>query len=239
MQGKILTIQNIECEHLGIFKPLLEHDGFSIDTVIASKEKLPDSLHGYNALIVLGGPMSANDPYDHLREEERLILQVVNSGVPMLGICLGSQLLAKVINGRVYKGHVKEIGWYTVNLTEHALRTVFRGLDDRLLVFQWHNDTYDLPDIPNISRLAYSSNYSNQAFIVNNNAIGLQFHVEVDEHMIQDWLEEYSYELDSSMKDAIMNEVKYKQSMLEHTARVVYRNFSNMISLYKYKDNLP
>jgi GMP synthase - Glutamine amidotransferase domain len=133
LQGKILAIQNIECEHLGILKPFFEHDGFSIDTVLASKERLPDSPQGYNALIVLGGPMSVNDPYDYLREEERLILQALNSRMPMLGICLGSQLLAKVINGRVYKGHVKEIGWYTVNLTEYALRTVFRGLDDRLL----------------------------------------------------------------------------------------------------------
>lgn len=236
---RVLTIQNIECEHLGVLKGLFEQDGFSIDTFIAGKEKLPESLEGYSALIVLGGPNSANDPHGYLREEERLILKAVNSNMPMLGICLGSQLLAKAVNGRVYKGSVKEIGWYTVNITEHGLRTIFRGLDDRLLVFQWHGETYDLPDDANIFRLAYSSNYSNQAFIAKSTAIGLQFHVEVDERMIQEWLEEYSYELDSSMKDAILSGVKHKQSMLEHTARVVYRNFTNLISLYKYKGNLP
>ncbi|MEM1951623.1 MAG: type 1 glutamine amidotransferase, partial [Candidatus Nitrosocaldus sp.] len=122
---RILAVQNAACEHLGTLRHMFEHDGFSIDTVNAVKEHLPDSLEGYDALIVLGGPASAYDDLAYLKREELLIQDALKHDIPMLGICLGSQLLAKVSGARVYKGHVKEIGWYTVNITEHGLRSVF------------------------------------------------------------------------------------------------------------------
>lgn len=229
---RLLVVQNAACEHLGTLKPMFEHDGFSIDTVLAVKEQLPDTLDGYDALIVLGGPASAYDDLAYLRREERLILDALKHNMPMLGICLGSQLLAKAAGARVYRGHVKEIGWYTVNLTEHGLRSVFRGLDDSLLVFHWHNDTYDLAD--GAVRLAQSSQYPNQAFMLGS-AIGIQFHVEVDEHMIHEWAEEYSMDLQGSgvSINALVEDVRHRVGMLEHTANILYRNLRSMISLYK------
>ncbi|MEM2161912.1 MAG: gamma-glutamyl-gamma-aminobutyrate hydrolase family protein [Candidatus Nitrosocaldus sp.] len=229
---RILAVQNAACEHLGTLRHMFEHDGFSIDTVNAVKEHLPDSLEGYDALIVLGGPASAYDDLAYLKREELLIQDALKHDIPMLGICLGSQLLAKVSGARVYKGHVKEIGWYTVSITEHGLRSVFRGLDDSILVFHWHNDTYDLADYA--VRLAYSSNYPNQAFMLGN-AIGIQFHVEVDEDMVQEWVEEYRQEVqDAGIRiDALMHDIRHRARMLEHTANILYRNFRSMISLYK------
>lgn len=231
---RLLAIQNAACEHLGTLRPMFEHDGFSIDTVIATKERLPDvdTLDCYDALIVLGGPASAYDDLAYLRREETLIQHALEHGMPMLGICLGSQLLAKVAGARVYRGHVKEIGWYTVNITEHGLRSVFRGLDDTLLVFQWHNDTYDLAG--NAVRLAYSNLYQNQAFMIGN-AIGIQFHVEVDDQMIQEWVEEYSEEMSSMgiSRDGLLKDAKHRVGMLEHTANTLYKNLKSMISLYK------
>ncbi|GBC73296.1 GMP synthase [glutamine-hydrolyzing] [archaeon HR04] len=229
---RVLAVQNAVCEHLGTLKHMFEHDGFSIDTVIAVKEQLPDTLEGYDALIVLGGPASAYDDLAYLRREEMLIQDALRHDLPMLGICLGSQLLAKVAGARVYKGHVKEIGWYTVSITEHGLRSIFRGLDDNILVFHWHNDTYDLAS--SAVRLAYSNNYPNQAFILGN-AIGIQFHVEVDEQMVEEWAEEYRNEVqDAGISiDALMHEIRHRTGMLEHTANILYRNFRSMISLYK------
>ncbi|MFN4336762.1 MAG: type 1 glutamine amidotransferase [Candidatus Nitrosocaldus sp.] len=229
---RVLAVQNAACEHLGTLKHMFEHDGFSIDTVLATKEKLPDTLEGYDALIVLGGPASAYDDLAYLRREGMLIHDALKYSIPMLGICLGSQLLARVAGARVYKGHMKEIGWYTASITEHGLRSVFRGLDDNILVFHWHNDTYDLAS--NAVRLAYSSNYPNQAFLIGN-AIGIQFHVEVDGQMIHEWVEEYSQEMNSIgiNKDMLLEDVKHRVGMLEHTANILYRNFRNMISLYK------
>lgn len=229
---RLLVVQNAVCEHLGTLKRMFEHDGFSIDTVLAVREHLPDTLEGYDALIVLGGPASAYDDLAYLRREEMLIQDALKHDMPMLGICLGSQLLAKVSGARVYKGHVKEIGWYTVSITEHGLRSVFRGLDDSILVFHWHNDTYDLAD--NAVRLAYSSHYPNQAFMLGN-AIGIQFHVEVDGHMVQEWVEEYRQEVqDAGISiDALMHDIRHRAGMLEHTANILYRNFRSMISLYK------
>ncbi len=229
---RVLVVQNAACEHLGTIRLMFEHDGFSIDTVLATKEKVPDTLEGYDALIVLGGPASAYDDLVYLRREEMLIQDALKYGTPMLGICLGSQLLARVAGARVYKGHIKEIGWYTVSITEHGLRSVFRGLDDSILVFHWHNDTYDLAS--NAVRLAYSTNYLNQAFMIGN-AIGVQFHVEVDEQMIHEWVEEYGQEIDSSdiSKYALLKDTKHRVDMLQHTAKILYSNFRNMISLYK------
>jgi GMP synthase-like glutamine amidotransferase len=137
-------------------------------------------------LIFMGGPMSANDDFAYLRQELEIIRQAVDRGQPVLGVCLGSQLLAKALGARVYRNAAKEIGWFDVHLTDAGGRDpVLSGLDPTETVFHWHGETFDLPD--GAVGLAYSRLTRHQAFRVGPNAYGLQFHLEVTPEMISDW----------------------------------------------------
>jgi GMP synthase (glutamine-hydrolysing) len=148
------------------------------------------------ALIVLGGPMSLDDDdnYPFLRWERRIIHAAINESVPVLGVCLGAQLIASTLGSSVYHGRVKEIGWSSVSLTPHGQVDSLLGyLPENATVFQWHSHGFDLP--AGAIRLASSSNYKNQAFRVGRNIYGLRFHLEVTPRMIERWIDERSKDL--------------------------------------------
>lgn len=188
--AKILVFQHVAHEILGTLDPLLRNAGFRIKYV--NFERYPDaepSLEGYEGLIVLGGPMSVDETRDYpfLETEIRLIKDAMQRGFPILGICLGSQLLAKALGAKVKKNPEKEIGWYDVSPTlEGASDPLISGFSGLERIFQWHGDTFELPE--GAVRLASSPLCSNQAFRLGENIYGFQFHLEVDEPMIERWL---------------------------------------------------
>jgi len=187
---KLLVFQHVPHEILGTLNPLLKDAGFRIKYINFGREnyKIPD-LGDYDGLIVLGGPMNVDevDLYPYLIPELKAIEQAMDNKMPMLGICLGSQLIAKVLGAKVRKNKVKEIGWYDIMPTKE-------GTGDRLLsklsevekIFQWHGDTFDIPD--GAVHLATSVDCENQAFKYGDNIYGFQFHLEVDKPMIKRWL---------------------------------------------------
>ena len=141
-------------------------------------------------LVVMGGPMNV-DEVDRIRFWPRTGLDPTGGrpGLPLLGICLGSQLLAKALGARVYPNGIKEIGWYPLELTAAAAEDrLFAGCGPESTVFQWHGDTFDLP--PGAVHLAQSPLCRNQAFRIGPSAYGLQFHIEMTAEMIDDWLAE-------------------------------------------------
>lgn len=222
---KVLVVQNAWCEGLGTLGGLLTSDGYKLDIISALKDHIPTSSQDYSGIIILGGPMAAYDELSYLVTEQELIRSATNNGVPLLGICLGSQLIAQACGGRVYKGIKKEIGWGNVYLTPEGSADIFRGInpEEPAKVFQWHGDTYELPR--NASVLATSKLYP-QAFRIGS-AIGIQFHLEVDKEMIKLWSEEYRNELDSERIDPVA--VAPNPSDLTRLAsycRFVHRNFS-------------
>ncbi len=181
--SEVLVIQNTRIEEIGYLGELLNNDGFVIHSVNAKYEKLPEK--NYSLLVVLGAPESANDDLPYLQAEQKLIKKTVDDNIPVLGICLGSQLIAKTFGGKVYSGSKKEIGFY------HDLRIdnnskLFSGFTNPFTVFHWHGDTFDLPE--KAVRLIHSENYPNQAFQINS-AVGLQFHLEVNAEMVNLWLD--------------------------------------------------
>ena len=99
--NEILSIKNISCETLGSLKDFLLSDGYRIREVLATKQVIPENIKNFDAIFVLGGPMSVNDDYDYLRKEKQLILNSIELGIPILGICLGSQLIADSCGGKV------------------------------------------------------------------------------------------------------------------------------------------
>lgn len=187
---KLLVLQHVAHEILGTLNPLLKDAGFRIRYVNFARH--PDAepdLDGYHGLVILGGPMSVNDArhHPHLNTELRLIEDAMRCDLPVLGICLGAQLIAKTLGARVYPNGEKEIGWYDVTPTKDAqtdpLLDEFHGTEK---IFQWHGETFELPK--SATHLAYSPLCANQAFRCEANVYGLQFHLEVDEPMIERWL---------------------------------------------------
>ena len=134
----------------------------------------------------MGGPQSANDPDPRLVAEMRLINQTMSRGLPVLGVCLGAQLIAKTLGARVYRNPSSEIGWAPVYFTEAAKGDpLFSGFSSPTTFFHWHGETFDLP--AGAEWLAYSELCRNQAFRYGTNVYGVQFHPEITPEMIVDW----------------------------------------------------
>jgi len=188
---KLLVFQHVATEPLGHLDPLLRAAGFRIRFVNFGREPnaQPDARR-YDGLVVLGGPMNVDqvEQFPHLATELAVIRETVTAGKPMLGICLGGQLLADAMGGHVHPNPVPEIGWY-------RLHTRPAAHDDRLFrhfertprhVFQWHAYAFRPPAgaVP----LAWTRGCRHQAYRLGDHAWGLQFHLEADAPMIDRWL---------------------------------------------------
>jgi GMP synthase (glutamine-hydrolysing) len=187
---KILVFQHVPYEPLGTLDPLLKSAGFRIRYVNFGRNPTERPvLDGYAALIILGGPMNADqcDDYPHLATELALIEEALQRDISILGICLGAQLLAKVLGGSVLPEAGREIGWHGVEMTAAGLRDpVLAGFGPASEVFQWHDDVIELPDTA--VHLASSERCAVQAFRYGEHAYGFQFHLEADAALIERWL---------------------------------------------------
>src|SRR5574338_1496483 len=194
--SKVLVIKNAGLEGPGMFGELLKSDGFDLQIISAKKEKIPPPHH--DMVLVLGAPESANDDLQYLKDEMTLIQNAAQQNIPTLGICLGSQLIAKAFGARVYPGPKKEIGFYdNIKIDSGSKSRLFSGMTNPFTVFHWHGDTFDIPN--GATRLAYSELY-NQAFQYGT-AIGVQFHFEVTSDIVLSWLEHTGEDLASSNID--------------------------------------
>lgn len=234
---KLLVFQHVAHEILGTLDPLLRNHGFRNRYVNFGREPhTQPRLEGYHGMVILGGPMNVDqiDEHPHLVTEVRLVREAIEREMPILGICLGSQLLAKALGAPVRANPRKEIGWYEVERSE-AGRTdpLFRHLRDVEPVFQWHGDTFDLPE--GAVHLASSRLCTNQAFRYGDRAYGLQFHLEVDGPLIERWLgipahqEEMAAEDDRISPERIRDDTpRYSRDLVALSERV----FSEWIGLF-------
>ncbi|MHB1390914.1 MAG: type 1 glutamine amidotransferase [Thermoleophilia bacterium] len=228
---QILAIQHIGCEPLGLFEA--EAAGLAEFTYVRSfrGEWLPDALEGFDGIIVLGGPMAVyeTDAYGYLKSELELLKLAVAADFPLLGVCLGAQMIAAAAGGRVYAGPRREIGWSEVELTEAGRDdALFRGLPHTIPVFQLHGDTFELP--AGAMRLAGNDVYANQAFRVGERIYGLQFHVEVSEDLVRGWTGEYcDYMTGAGIQPgAILDDLHGRSERLRPIAAQVIRGFLNL-----------
>ena len=224
----VLLVQNTRIEGSGYLGELLEKDGFEVTSVNAKHEKFPDK--DFSLVVILGAPESANDDLPYLQAEQELIKKSVEKNVPVLGICLGSQLIAKTFGAKVYSGPKKEIGFYNdLKISDDS--PFFSGFQNPFTVFHWHGDTFDLPE--GAVRLASSEHYDNQAFRYKS-AVGLQFHMEVNEDMVNLWLdntEEKLQKIPYIDPQKIRSEIDENISIVKSNMKNFYNNFKSSFDL--------
>ena len=208
--GTIWVFQHLDAESPELIGKVLEEEGHQILIFRSDREELPAELPaGCHGLVVMGGPMGVyqEDRTTWIAPEINLMRGALARALPLMGVCMGSQLLAAAAGARVYPGErPKEIGWHRVRLTAAGLQDpLCRHLlespgSDESTVFQWHGDTFDLPEGAEL--LASSDLYVHQAFRIGPCAYGFQFHFEVGAEAISQWLALWPEELQAQGVDA-------------------------------------
>lgn len=232
---KVTIIKHIDIEGPGTIGGFLDDNNISYHIIdVFNGESLPDSISDVSSVIVLGGPMNVyeEEQYPFLKEEDEFLKEVIENGLPTLGFCLGAQLIAKAKGAMVIKNPQKEIGWFKVSLTDNGLSdSLFQGFKREFDVFQWHGDTFNIPD--GAVKLAESDLCENQAYRIGNNIYGLQFHVEVTDEMIYQWIDAYKDEVDSLKgtvdPEQIIADTKTKSERYKEQARLFCSNFIKLI----------
>jgi GMP synthase (glutamine-hydrolysing) len=192
-----IALRHVAFEDLGLLAPIMERTGWNVSFCEAAVDDLMThpSIRNADLLIVLGGPIGVyeTESYPFIAREIALIERRLRQGLPTVGICLGAQLMAKVLGSRVYAGHVKEIGWGPISLTDEGARSCLNPLGSESSVLHWHGDTFDLP--AQAKRLASNANYENQAFSFGEHALALQFHLEAEPRQLEEWYIGHAVEL--------------------------------------------
>jgi GMP synthase (glutamine-hydrolysing) len=208
MDKTCVVIEHLAVEHCGTFKPVLERRGFHVASIsAASIARQFDQAKDASLLIVMGAPIGVYDAFEFpfLQTEIELIRWRLDARRPVLGICLGSQLVAAAMGARVFPGTSGfELGWAPVRLTEAGMKHPLAEVTgDDAPVLHWHGDTFDLPN--GATLLASTSRYRHQAFAVGNYGLALQFHVETDADGLEQWFVAFAGEIRKSGADMLQN----------------------------------
>ena len=202
--ASVTILQHIQCETPGIISQCLQNANIDMHLVgIFDGDPIPLNMDAQAGLIIMGGPMSVYDQaqFPFLLAEQRLIEKALEDNKPVLGVCLGSQLLAAVLGAEVKSGAQREIGWYPVALKESAATdSLWKHLPNRFMAYHWHGDAFDLPQ--GAVSLASSEMTPCQAFRYDKNAYGFLFHMEVTEHIIKNMVTEFQEELEDQRNSA-------------------------------------
>jgi GMP synthase (glutamine-hydrolysing) len=235
--SRILVFQHVAAEPLGTLDALIRKRGHRMKFV--NFERQPDAqpnLDRYRGLIVLGGPMNVEEKGErrHLRTELNVIEQALRQNKPVLGICLGAQLLAHALGATVRRHERPEIGWYDLETTAAAQSDdVLSRLGERGPVFEWHSRSFAIPH--GAQHLARTATCENQAFRYGDNAYGFQFHLEMDHALIERWLNmpRYRAELDAAGlqhgADDIRVHTRERIGAMQHRAEAVFNGFLDLV----------
>ena len=230
MKKEVLIIKNITREGPGLLEEVLKEQNIPFTIVDLNKEQALPESKGYGAVIVLGGPDSANDENSKMKNELAFIHSVISSKIPFLGICLGFQVLVKAAGGQVVKSPVKEVGFkdptgnnFTIELTKEGKQDpLFQGLEHSFKVFHLHGETVELTN--NMFLLATGKFCRNQVVRIGSNAYGIQCHFELTNEMFERWMNEDSDLLQFNIENL---RVDFKEIKKEYTktGKQLFKNF--------------
>lgn len=199
----VAIFRQFPTEGPGYFATFLDSHSISWRLVkIDANETLPVNANQFRGLVFMGGPMSVNDDLPWIAPVLALIRQAVANDIPVLGHCLGGQLMSKALGGTVNKSPVKEIGWSEVSVADNAVARKWFGEASRFESFHWHGETFTLPD--GATCLLSSPYCKNQAFALNMH-LGMQCHVEMTEDMVKTWCEIGADEIAGSSGPAVQS----------------------------------
>ncbi len=230
--AKIWVMQHHPVENLGSIADALEGAALAWQYVRSFEgQPVPKDMKGAGGLILMGGPQGVHEAEEHpyLKAEMRLIESALKDDRPVLGVCLGSQLLAAALGAKVYKGTRREIGWYPVTLTSDAKDDrLLKGVPEQFTAFHWHGDIFDLPE--DSVTLASSEISPIQAFRYRDKAYGFLCHLEVTEASILAMVREFTDEVKhASLRSAIISGIDDNAEPLAGIAETVFSRWARPI----------
>jgi GMP synthase-like glutamine amidotransferase len=197
---------------------------------IDAGDDLPSDAREFSGLVFMGGPMSVNDDLPWIPQSLALIRQAAENGIPLLGHCLGGQLMAKALGGSVGRNPVKEIGWGEVEAADSPQGRAWFGAAPKFDAFHWHGETFTLP--PGAEHLLSSPHCRNQVFLLDGKHLGMQCHIEMTEDMVKEWCavgaDEIAAASDSpavQTPQAIQANLAQRVATLNASAQTVYRQW--------------
>lgn len=216
----VLIFRHSPTEGPGYFTTFLDRHGIPWKLVrIDAGDAIPEDLNGISGVCLMGGPMSVNDDLPWIAPVLALIRQAVASDIPVIGHCLGGQLMAKALGGTVSRNPVKEIGWGDVRISDaDAARPWLGEVTQPMLAFHWHGETFSLP--PGATRILGSAWCANQAYVLNGRHIGMQCHVEMTPELIASWCASGAAEIAASSSPGVQSPGAIQADMDARTARL-------------------
>jgi GMP synthase-like glutamine amidotransferase len=220
VKREILIFRHFPTEGPGYFARFLDRQGIPHRTIkIDAGEPVPESIADISGLVLMGGPMSVNDSLPWIPKVLQLIRAAVAADVPVLGHCLGGQLLSKALGGRVRRSRAKEFGWLPVTSVDSPLTSAWlNGLPPHFEVFHWHGETFSIP--PGATHILKSRYCRNQAFVIGK-SLGLQCHIEMTPELVRTWARAGAGEIARALPAAsVQRPAQMRISLPERAARL-------------------
>ena len=228
IQKRILAIQHIDIETPGIILDFMSKKKITFDCIKIENNNI--DLFDYDGLIIMGGPMSVNEKtqYSFINTEIELVKHYLKLQKPILGICLGSQIIASALNSLIYKNSKQELGWHEVSLHQ-TKDTIFENIDNNFLAFHWHGDIFHLPD--NAIKIASSKISDIQAFVFQKNCYGILFHLEVTNDIVQNIVNKFESDLipESINKSIILYDLEEKIKKINDNGKIIFNSWLELI----------
>lgn len=221
---KIHALQHSALNTLGSIEEYIRTRNHSLESTRFYKTTNPPAPGSFDLLIIMGGPMGIYDYEENpwLRDEKAFIKQAIGAGKPVLGICLGAQMLADVLGARVYENRHREMGWFPVRaIAAESKPEILKGLPEEITVFHWHSRTFDTP--AGAVHLFRSEGCKNQGFIYGGRVVALQFHPEATDERIRSMIGRFGLEIGDGLYMQKKEEMLGQERYLAETKEFMFK----------------